>query len=116
MRIEEAMEKMHIDQEVTLGRFCGNVSLLERFIKKFPQDTTFEKLKEGLECKNLEMIENMAHTLKGTSANLGFDQLSQLSANIVMAVRSRQTEDLEKMFQEVSEEYFYLLKCISEID
>ena len=57
-----------------------SVSLVKRFITKFLNDGSFSQLCEAMESGRREEAFRAAHTLKGVSANLGFDRL-QASAD-----------------------------------
>jgi len=97
MTFDEATDKIGVDKEETLRRFSGNTELMERFIKKFPEDTTFNELQEALKAKNWTDIENTAHTLKGVSGNLGFHELYTLSAALVTAIREKNYTEADKL-------------------
>lgn len=116
MNIEEAMAEMQMNGELTLARFGGNIKLLERFIKKFPNDTTYLNLKEKAEQNEFAEVEKLAHTLKGIAANLGFDKLSKYNADIVSVIRNGQTEDVAELILKVTEEYIRLIDCINKLD
>ena len=57
-----------------------SVSMVKRFITKFLDDGSFSQLCEAMEDGRREEAFRAAHTLKGVSANLGFDRL-QASAD-----------------------------------
>lgn len=115
MTLLESMESCGVDTEATLRRFGNNSSLLERFVLKFPQDPTFASLTEAVPGEDFELIERLAHTLKGTSANLGFQTLSDQCAALVTALRSGQREGLSGLFQKVSQEYQRVVDAIGQI-
>ena len=50
----EQWEAAGIDVESALGRFMGNEMLLERFMKKFLEDSNFENLRKALAAKDLD--------------------------------------------------------------
>ena len=52
-----------------------SVSLIKRFITKFLDDDSYSRLCAAMEQENREEAFRAAHTLKGVSANLGFDRL-----------------------------------------
>lgn len=88
MNVMELFAKLDEDAETTLHRFGGNLSLLTRFVTKFPQDPTYAALTDAVARDDRAELERAAHTLKGTAANLGFQTLSAHAAALVNALRS----------------------------
>lgn len=116
MTIKDLFTEVGTDIAVVMSRFGGNEPLLNRFIKKFPEDPSFAELKESIGTVNYEAIERSAHTLKGVAANLGFSRLSGKSANIVYAVRQQEYDSLEKLFKTLQDEYETIISYIRQID
>lgn len=77
-----------IQVEEALERFLGNRALLERFLKKFPEDTNYGALCQALAAGDTEGAFRAAHTLKGVCGNLSMGTLFTLV--------SAQTEDLRR--------------------
>lgn len=115
MTLLESMQSCGVDTEVTLRRFAGNTALLERFVRKFPSDPTFTSLADALPGGDIELIERLAHTLKGTSANLGYQALSDQCAAMVNAVREGQRKDLDVLFRPIETEYRRVISAIETI-
>lgn len=103
------------DINIVIDRFAGNEKLLERFIRKFPEDNNFEELKKAVKDDDDPLIERAAHTLKGVSANLGFSALSEKCANIVQAVRQEKRDTIPAFFEELSIEYEKIVDCIKQL-
>ena len=102
---EQFLQDLGIDVQRTLERFGGMWHILEKFLLKFPEDPTFREFKDAQATKNSELLERTAHTLKGLSANLGIQQLSDLCATCVNAIRQ---DDLQTAFgscPQIEEEY-----------
>ena len=116
MTLIESLELAGVDTKTTLYRFGGNAALLERFIRKFPQDGTYAQLGEAARERRYGDVERLAHTLKGTSANLGYDQLSRHSAALVSAVRDGSTDRVEELFAPLEAEYQKVVSLIAQID
>ena len=114
MNLRQALDALAVDVETTLHRFGGNESLLERFLRKFPQDETYKQLLLVASTWDLPQIERLAHTLKGTSANLGFQKLSDDCHNLVQAIRAGENgpENLKPLLDELSAEYEKIISTI----
>lgn len=115
MTLLESMQLCGVDTATTLRRFADNTALLERFVLKFPQDPTFSSLAEAIGGTDTTLIERLAHTLKGTSANLGYQELSNRCASLVNAIRAGQSEGLPALFQPIEEEYGRVVSAIGQI-
>lgn len=109
------MQLCGVDTETTLHRFAGNESLLKRFVQKFPQDPTYQSLREAVEGDEPAQVERAAHTLKGIAANLGYQALSDRCADLVSAIRNGETGDNAALFQSVTEEYDKIVRAIGQI-
>lgn len=85
----EQWEAAGIDVESALGRFMGNEMLLERFMKKFLEDSNFENLRKALAAKDLDAAISASHTLKGLCGNLSMTVLFDLFTKQVAVLRAR---------------------------
>lgn len=113
MEFIELLDKMEIEQEETIRRFCNNESLLKKYLLKFPEEETFQRLKTAVNDKDFPQIESEAHTLKGLAANLGMKALSNYCAVIVSALRNNDSsKSVDDMFVQVEEEYNRLIQCL----
>lgn len=104
------------DVELLIARFGGNQALLEKFVRKFPDDKAFEQLEAAVRESNYDAIEMEAHTLKGVSANLGFEHLSEVSAQIVNLVRTGEFESVKGAFDNLDIEYKKVIKAVGNLD
>lgn len=103
--LTEAAKELNIDLECTLGRFSGNEGLYLRFLRRLPQDKTFEQLAQGVEQGDAQIMEQAAHTLKGVAANLGLEDLRQASDGVVQAVRAGQAGEACGQFERVRQAF-----------
>lgn len=116
MQLEEAMRELNMDIEGTLARFSGNGALLERFIRKFAQDTTFQDLKQGVSENDWKKMEISAHTLKGVAGNLGFSRLFQEATGMVADIRADRKEKALEDYRMVEEAYDEVIGVIARLD
>lgn len=115
MRIDEIEQYLDIDFQRLLSRFSDNRMLLIRFMKKFPNDETYSVLKDSVDKEDYEKVLTSAHTLKGISANLGFDKLSNLCAQMVGDIREGSYDNVLAVFQEIAKEYQLVVEVIDKI-
>lgn len=115
MTFNEAIMKIGVNTDETLRRFSGNEALMEKFILKFPQDTTLDNLEAAIKSKDYKAIEETAHTLKGLSGNLGFTQLFEQSAALVTAVRSSDYAKADELCPQVTATAHKIREIIAQI-
>lgn len=103
------------DYNLVLDRFCRNEALLQKFLLRFANDSTFAALRESVAARATAEIERSAHTMKGLSANLGFTALSACCAQIVNAVRNQNVAEIPALFAHAQTAYEDVLACIRKI-
>jgi len=116
MTFTEAITEIGVNTEETLRRFSGNKDLMEKFIRKFPQDNTISDLEAAIAAKNYQSIEETAHTLKGVSGNLGFTQLYELSSALVNAVRAKDLATADQLCPKVTGRCHTVINILKKID
>lgn len=104
MKIEECYEQMGADYGEVLGRL-RSAALIQKFVLLFPNDPTYQELKQAIESQNGDDAFRAAHTLKGVCQNLGFDNLYRVSAELTEIFRDKSLEGSEEKVREVDEEY-----------
>ena len=116
MEFQEVIDRLQVDEKALLNRFSGNRALMERFIRKFPQDKTFEELRQAESAGDTEKLFQAAHTLKGISGNLGMDRLYRLCSQLVEELRANRTEHTSEQYTAIQQEYERIIQCLSLLD
>ena len=93
----------------------NNDSLLERFLKKFQNDKSYNELKEAIAAADKDRAFAASHTLKGVSANLSFDTLCEKVSKHTEEFRSGSFEAGAAMMEDVTEEYERIAAALKEI-
>lgn len=88
MTIEQCYEQLHGDYAQVIQRL-PSPALVERFIGKFLDDGSFSELTSAMAVGQTEAAFRAAHTLKGVSANLGFEQLRQSASTLTEFLRGK---------------------------
>lgn len=88
MTIQECYQKLGGDYAQVEKRLPG-IHLIRRFIAKFLDDGSYPELCRAMEQGQTEEAFRAAHTLKGVSANLGFDRLTASSRELTELLRGR---------------------------
>lgn len=118
MKFEETIKPVVPNIDTLYKRFMNNHALIFRFMKRFLDDKNAEQIKTAITMQNYEDIYIHAHTLKGVSANLGLDYLSEACDDIVTYFRQDGMDILkyEKLYEKVIKEYDKAISCIKLID
>ena len=88
MTIKESYQVLGGDYAQVEKRLQG-IHLIRRFIAKFLADASYPALCRAMEQGQTEEAFRAAHTLKGVSANLGFDRLTASSWELTELLRGR---------------------------
>ena len=96
-----------------IKEFMGDeiVQLLEMFEQETP--TILKKINAGLQSKNFEDIQKMAHMLKSTSANIGANGLSFFSRKMELAAKNEHQDELFILYNKVRKSYILTTKEIA---
>ena len=98
--MKEGLISQGVDYNTALERFMGKDDLYERFLVKF-------LVGEAFKC---------AHTLKGLSGNLGFDNLLEEDVRIVEILRSGSLDGVEELYEILREKYQKLCDTIKKCE
>ena len=104
-----------IDLDVTLNRFMNSENLYEKFLIKFLEDASFQKLKACLENGNIADAFIYAHTLKGVAGNMGFQKMSDILLPLTEELRNGETDHAEGRMQQLSEQYEQICRLIGSL-
>lgn len=109
----EKLNAAGVDCAEGIARFSGRADLFEKFVRRFPQDTTFPQLCEAMEQGDVSLAFRHAHTLKGVAGNLSFHRLSDVVKPLVEALRTHNMENARTLLPAVQTEYAQLAEVIS---
>ncbi len=114
MRLEEFYGLSGGDFGDVMNRL-GNTEMIEKFVKKFALDDSFERLEKGL-CENdVKEAFRAAHTLKGICLNLGFGNLYKPVYEITELLRAENIESAKSVFPEVEKSYNRLITLVGKL-
>jgi two-component system sensor histidine kinase/response regulator len=84
----------HLDVKGGLARVAGNTKLYSALLREFAnhQATEAALVESAMTKEDFGQVERSAHTVKGSSANLGARALSELADSFERAVKSREPE------------------------
>ena len=87
MTLEEFYEQMGVEYREVISRFLNHDQIVLKYLRKFLQDDTYNRLEEAMAEADGEAIFRYAHTLKGLSSNLSLMGILKYSSEIVAAIR-----------------------------
>lgn len=114
MELKEFYDKIDGDYEDTVSRLMKD-EIVKKFVIKFLNDKSFEELKSNLESSNMEDAFRSAHTLKGVASNLGMTKLYTVGSEITEALRHKEYDGVDVMFEAVEKEYMKTIELIKQL-
>ena len=70
MNIQEFYDSIDESYENVSSRMMGNQKLVEKFVRKFLDDPTYEQIKEAVNKMDYDEILRTTHTMKGNRSGL----------------------------------------------
>lgn len=116
MTLRDFYNKTGSDYDGVLSRMGGSERIVEKFAKKFPNDTSAPQLFEAFDNKDFETAFRMAHTLKGVCLNLGFDKLRESASELTEALRGTVADNAPELLETVRHNYDEIIGALAELD
>lgn len=116
MNLREVNEKIDIDIDGSLARFGNMESFYIKFLKKFIDDKSFEKIKEALKENNIEKLGEEAHTLKGVSGNLGLNNVYGYSVELMRVSKEKNLVEIEELVTKLEVELKIVIEELKKLD
>ncbi|MDO4496484.1 MAG: Hpt domain-containing protein [Bacteroidales bacterium] len=104
MTLQECYAQLNGSYETALSRLM-NDRLVDKFIRKFPADTTMQQLRDAVAQTDRQLAFRAAHTLKGVAANLSFTELQNAASNLTEQLRSLDQDPDMSLFETVEAAY-----------
>ena len=101
----ESLRNWGANVDEGLGRCLNNESFYLMLINKGMKDAPFDKLKEAVEAGDLDKGFDIAHSLKGMTANLALTPICKPIEKITELLRSRTKTDYAPLLEEIMEKY-----------
>lgn len=80
-------QKAYIDLDTALGRVRGNKKIFVRMLKLYLASEEFDGFEKAMEAGDTARAAEVAHAIKGMSANLGLDKVAATSADLMSQLR-----------------------------
>jgi two-component system, sensor histidine kinase and response regulator len=95
------------DRAAVLKRLGGKEKFLNKLLILFASDASarMEELQTAVDEGNISEITNLAHTIKGSAANISGLQLQQCAADMELMEKEGKTPDIEALMKEINKAY-----------
>lgn len=100
------------DYDEVLSRLPSE-EILIKFLPRFPEDPTYDALKEAQEKRDIAAAFLAAHTLKGVAASLGLQQLADTASDLTEQLRPQTDFPEETYFTAVDKAYACVIKALA---
>ncbi len=92
-----------VDRQTLLERIDGDLDFLAHLFEAFHEESReqLEQLSAAFSARDFSQAKKLAHTLKGTSSNLGGSQVSELARQLEHAARDTNTDHVGEMLNEL---------------
>lgn len=115
MTVQEFYKAVNGNYEEALGRMMKD-ELIKKFLIKFLNDQSFNRLCDAMEANNYEQGFKEAHTLKGVSGNLALTGLFKASDRLTEDLRDgKGSENSQAYMEETKREYEIVKAAIDEL-
>ena len=113
MNVVECYDKMGGDYDDVIGRLRKE-TLVAKFLVKFPEDPSFDELKDSMAAEDVATAFRAAHTLKGVCQNLGLKKLYEPASEMTEALRAEDFDTAKTLLPIVTEEYNATIDVVKE--
>ena len=111
--MREAYEKIGANYDDACARLMGE-GMLARFALKFLDDESMDKLEAAMAAGDAEEAFMAAHTLKGVSQNLGFDNLYEPAVVVTEALRGADVDGARDGMHALQQQYAATMSALRE--
>lgn len=116
MTVREFYANLNSDFGETLRRL-GNEDRIKRFLLKFADDGSYDRLGAALKEENFSEAFLCAHSLKGIAMNLGLTELASKSSELTEALRAKTyREDVPNLHEDLRCEYLKTLETLQKLE
>ena len=93
--IKRQFAQVGVDPEDAINRFLGKEELYQKFLKKYPDDTEIDTIRQGFKNKDAFEVFRAGHTLKGIAANLGLEGIQNRASEITEYTRGKSFDQVD---------------------
>lgn len=114
--ITELVDVAELNKKETLDRFMDNEALYMKFLVKFLEDDTYDKLVASIEADDHELSLLCVHTLKGLASNLGLAGLSVIASEMTDRFKINDVKGAREFMDALDKQYKTVCEVIGRIE
>lgn len=113
MTVKECYEIMGANYDEVFSRLRSD-DRIQRFLRKIPEDPTYDLLIKSVEAGDAHEAFRAAHTLKGLSLNFSLTKLLASSSALTESLRGKDSfsMEFEQLFEQVKSDYADMMSAI----
>lgn len=112
----EKLKAGGIDYEEGLERFSGNEQLYAKYLKKLPENNTYQEMKELVLKGEIQQAFEAAHKLKAFIGNLSISHFYDKIRVLTEELRAGVKKDYQPDFDKLDQEYEKILQAIRSME
>lgn len=106
----DGLKEFGADTDSAVKRCVNNEDFYLKQVNKALADTSFEKLKDAIDSKDLDTAFEVAHALKGVWGNLGLTPVFDPVAEMTEHLRQREDMDYSSYMEAIADRFQELKK------
>jgi HPt (histidine-containing phosphotransfer) domain-containing protein len=114
MTLKECYEELEGDYSDVIERLRSE-TLVQKFVLKFLEDTSYENIKKGIKDSNIEEAFRGAHTLKGVCQNLSFTKLYRSSNEVTEVLRTGNLLVPQELMDKLEKDYKQTISALDKL-
>lgn len=115
MNLKECFEAFEGSYDEVMGRLLTE-ERVKKFLLMFLKDTSFSELEAAMQNQDCDSAFRAAHTLKGVCSNLGITKLYETASEITEALRAKDMDYANRLFDKVAASYKCTVDAIKQLD
>jgi HPt (histidine-containing phosphotransfer) domain-containing protein len=108
------LQEAGADIKNAVARMMDNEELVNKFLLGFPDPMRLETIKAAVNSRDLKVLEEAVHKIKGTAGNLGLTALYAVASDFTNHVRAKRSECFADDFEKLSVEYTKMSSIIEQ--
>ena len=104
MDIKKFYEETNSNYQAALSIIMNDM-LIERMIKKFMDNNSYQAIIDAYEAKNIKDVFALSHSFKGVTGNLALTNLYNIASELTEATRNKEVADIDDLIAKLKEEY-----------
>lgn len=102
-----------INVDSAMARFLNNAALMEKFLRRFPNDSNYSLLCQAMAQGDADAAFTAAHTLKGVAGNLSLDRLFAATSAVVESLRGKDLAMAEQQMPPLHQAYREVIEALA---